>query len=259
MIEAVAYYRSRPSEPNASNLALSLQREAVQQAVAERGLEIVAEFVEREGEDGSETYPAYIGAAHATAAHKNGKGLVDAMLIIATQAAIGSGEPFYSPSVDGANGFMHIHLQARSVPAPVEIVLPAGAPAPLCLYADCHPSQLETLIYLCNGGPTALADVVVKTDGAIVGELLSAKQRNEAWTPSNRRDQRWTSLPPGRCVLLGSLDHLIWDYAHRYGITFTDTTGQRWETIAYDVNLSICDLNEDPTKVWATFGSPRRL
>ncbi len=35
MTKAVAYYRSRPSEPEASDLALRLQREAVRKALEE--------------------------------------------------------------------------------------------------------------------------------------------------------------------------------------------------------------------------------
>ena len=47
MMKAVAYYRARPSEPEASDLALRFQREAVRREVEESGLTLVAEFVER--------------------------------------------------------------------------------------------------------------------------------------------------------------------------------------------------------------------
>jgi hypothetical protein len=62
MMKTVAYYRSRPGEPEASDQALRLQREAVQRMVDQGFADVVAEFVEREGEEGSETWPAYVAA-----------------------------------------------------------------------------------------------------------------------------------------------------------------------------------------------------
>ena len=110
MMKAVAYYRTRPGEPDASDLAFGRQRDAVQREVEEGGLDLVAEFIEREGEKASETYPAFIAAVHAASTYNSGEGFLDVTLIIAAQAAIGSGEPFHEPKVESAGGFIRHYL-----------------------------------------------------------------------------------------------------------------------------------------------------
>lgn len=51
-MKAVVYYRTRPSEPEASEMALQLQQQAVQQFIGTGHHTLVAEFIEREGESG---------------------------------------------------------------------------------------------------------------------------------------------------------------------------------------------------------------
>jgi len=79
-MKAIAYYRSRPGEPDASNLALERQRAAVQRAVQDYGLAVVGEFVEREGEAGSEGHPSFIDAVEAEVGERHGESLADGAL-----------------------------------------------------------------------------------------------------------------------------------------------------------------------------------
>lgn len=152
MMKAVAYYRSCPGEPEASDLALRLQREAVQREVEEHHLDLAAEFAEREGEKGSETWPAYAAAVRAALAQGPEEDLIDVALV-ATYAAIGTGEPFEEPHLEGTHKLLHFEIGTRSIPTLPRIALPAGAPGPLCLYADYSPRQVQTLVHLCNAGP----------------------------------------------------------------------------------------------------------
>lgn len=46
-MKAVAYYRTRPSEPVASDLALRAQQDAVRKVVEQQSLLLVAEFIDR--------------------------------------------------------------------------------------------------------------------------------------------------------------------------------------------------------------------
>ena len=250
MGKAVAYYRSRPGEPEASELALRRQREAVQEELG-RGFHLVAEFTEREGEAGSEAWPAYAAAVRAASAHSS-PGLMDVTLMIASQAGIGTGGPFREPSVEGAGGFTTCWLQVRSVPALERIALPGGAPGPLCLYAVCCPQQLDTLVYLCNAGPDALADVVVTTDTLTMGECFGSN-REERWADGCTQERRWAMLPPGTGVLVALLDHLMWDFVSRHRVAWTDPAGWRCTAEAHDVSLNICDLSEHPDEPWVAF------
>ena len=260
MMKAVAYYRTRPGEPAASELALSRQREAVQREVEENGIDLVAEFIEREGEEGSDGCPAYIAALRAVSAHSRGEGFIDVMLIIAAQAAIGAGEPFREPKVDSTGAFMTTYLQVRSIPASPEIELPAGAPGSLCLYADCRPGQLDTSIYLCNAGPDSLAAVVVKTHTINEHQFFSSPPGEERWAEESRTgEQSWDAMLPSRCMLVASLDHCLLDYVSRYRVFYTDAAGRRWEAEAHDVNMNACNLADDQDRVWAAFGPAREV
>ena len=258
-MKAVAYYRSRPGEPETSDLALSRQREAVRQEVEQHGLDLVAEFIEREGEAGSQACPAYVAAVHAASACSSGEGFLDATLIIAAQAAIGSGEPFQEPTVkvEGAGGFLSSYLQVRSIPAQAEIKLPAGAPGPLCLYADSRPRQLDTSIYLCNHDREALAEVVVIKDTISMNEFFSAERGEEPWADGRTYEQRWDVIPPGTGVMVASLDHCISDYVTRHRVAYTDATGRRWTAKAHDLKLAFSNQAGEPSEAWVTFSPVR--
>ena len=58
----------------------------------------------------------------------------------------------------------YVSLNASLIPVQPEIALPLGAPGVLCLYADFRPSQLDTLVYLCNAGLEVLSEVTVVID-----------------------------------------------------------------------------------------------
>lgn len=263
MRKAVAYYRSHPSEPEASGLALRLQREAVRKTVEERSLDLIGEFTEREGESGTEDCPAYVAAARM--AYRQGE-LVE--FIIASRAAIGSGEPFkepdtkYEPPDDqdifGQGYFIH-ELLTPSVEHASEVMLPDGAPGPLCLYADFRPRQLDTLVYLCNATPEALRDVVVRTKCISMNDFFPS-QTDECWEKASRTfEQRWAAVPPGTCVQVAWLNHVIWDEVCRHRLTYADMAGQRWAAAAHDLSLTASWMAQDPDKVWVTFSPARAM
>ncbi len=263
MTKAVAYYRSRLSEPEASDLALRLQREAVRNEIEARSLDLIGEFTEREGESGTEDYPAYVAAA--CMAHGQGE-LVE--FIIASRAAIGSGEPFKEPAIEFeppddqdifAQGYIISELLTPLVQHASEIMLPDGAPGPLCLYADFRPRQLDTLVYLCNATAEALRDVVVATECISMYEFYSS-QTNECWEQASRTfEQRWAAVPPGTCVQVAWLNHIIWDEVCRHRLTYADMAGQRWTAEAHDLSFNASRLAQDPDKVWATFSPARAM
>ena len=127
--KAVGYYRSRPGESEASELALWLQREAVRREIENGGYELVAEFTEREGEAGSEAYPAFVAAVRAALGCRQRDGVLDAVLIIGSHAAIGTGEPFPWPDVEGGNELAYLWADNDLAPPPSEpaIVVFVGA------------------------------------------------------------------------------------------------------------------------------------
>ena len=260
MRKAVAYYRSRPSEPEASDLALRLQREAVRAEIEQCGLTLIGEYVEREGESETECYPAY-----AAAAHMAGGQAEFVVFIIASRAAIGSGEPFEPPNIDFgmlsvvdehgfvSQGYITSELMAPSVQHASEITLPDGAPGPLCLYAEFRPRQLDTLVYLCNATSEALLDVVVTTESISMHQFFNS-EADEWWErPGGTYGQRWDAVPPGACVQVSSLNHIIWDMVCRYRLTYADAAGQHWAAEAHDLSLNACQLAQDPDKVWVAF------
>ncbi len=262
MRKAVAYYRTRPSEPEASDLALRLQREAVRKALEEGSLDLIGEFTEREGESGTEGCPAYVAAARM--AYGQGE-LVE--FIIASRAAIGSGDPFKEPDIKyeppddqdifGQGYFMH-ELLTPSVEHASEITLPDGAPGPLCLYADFRPRQLDILVYLCNATPEALRDVVVATERISMNDFNS--KSDECWEQASRTfEQRWAAVPPGTCVQVAWLNHIIWDDVCRHRLTYADAAGQRWAAEAHDSSLTPYWLAQDPDNVWVALSPARAM
>ena len=257
MRKAVAYYRSRPSEPEASDLALRLQHEAVRNEIEKSGLALIGEFTEREGESGTEGCPAYVAAARM--AHGQGE-LVE--FIIASRAAIGSGEPFKEPDIKFeppddqdifGQGFITCELLTPSVERASEITLPNGAPGPLCLYADFRPRQLDTLVYLCNATPETLLDVVIATE-CISMYAFFHSQTDEYWEEASRTsEKRWAAVPPGTCVQVAWLNHVIWDDVRRYRLTYADAAGRRWTAEAHDGSLTPYWLAQDPGMAWVVF------
>ena len=263
MWKAVAYYRSRPSEPEASDLALRLQHEAVRKALEEGSLDLIGEFTEREGEIGTESYPVYVAAAHM--AHRQGE-LVQ--LVIASRAAIGSGEPFKESDIEFeppdeqdifGGGYITVELLTPSVERASEITLPDGAPGPLCLYADFRPRQLDTLVYLCNGTPEALRDAVVRTECIAMNDFFPSRAE-ECWAKASRTfEQRWATVPPGACVQVAWLNHVIWDDVRRHRLTYADRAGRRWTAEAHDAPFTPYWLAKDLANAWVALSPARAM
>ena len=81
----------------------------------------------------------------------------------------------------------------------------------MCLYADCRPGQLDTLVCLCDAGADALAEISVATDTIDMNRFYTSEP-GERWAEvTHTRGQRWDVVAPGRCVLVDSLSHVIWD------------------------------------------------
>ena len=79
----------------------------MRKALEEGSLDLIGEFTEREGESGTEDCPAYVAAARM--AYGQGE-LVE--FIIASRAAIGSGEPFKEPDTKDSSGNNRIDWHA---------------------------------------------------------------------------------------------------------------------------------------------------
>jgi hypothetical protein len=250
-MKAIAYYRSRPSEPAASDAALHIQRQAVQSAINEHGYVLVGEFIERERE-GDEGWPAYVAAVQAALARRGDDEFM-VSLLIASHAGIGAGEPFRAPSVEGANEILHVGLGAKFVRAATEIALPPDALGPLCLYAEFRPSQLDTLVYLCNGGVDALASVTAVIDNISMSQFYDSDLAN-CWDTIETTDKKqWKSIAPRTCVLINTLRHEIWDVVNRYRLTFTNSAGHEQMASTDDHALNACRLVYNPDPVWVCF------
>ena len=250
-MKVVAYYRTRPSEPVASDLALRAQQNAVRKMIEEAGLLLVAEFIEHEGV--GDAAAAYVAAVRTALVHKEKGSMMDVALLIASRAGIGTGEPFQEPRVEGEHRLLHYELNAALVPAPPEIALPPSTPGLLCLYADFRARQLDTLVYLCNAGPELLAGVEAVIDNISMLQFYGSGPAKRWATVNHTQEKRWNAVPPGGCVLINSLDHFIWDDVSRYRLTFTDAAGQRRTAEAHDLTLNACRLAQDPDAVWVTF------
>jgi len=256
-MKAVVYYRTRPSEPEASEMALQLQQQAVQRYIGTDHYTLVAEFIEREGESG-ERWPAYVAAVQAAVAQTNSEGGPSVTLIIASHAGIGSGEPFKEPSVsrdqaaDGAM-IMNVLLSAALVPTQPEIALPPDAPGSLCLYADFRPRQLDTLVYLCNAGLSELTEVTAAIDTISMHQFYRSEPAEKWIAVDYTQEKRWDRIASGTCVLVNTLSHVIWDEVDRYRLTYIDTAGQHWTARADDRSLNACRLSDDPSQVWVRF------
>ncbi|HBK04357.1 MAG TPA: hypothetical protein DDZ81_00665, partial [Acetobacteraceae bacterium] len=161
-MKAVVYYRTRPSEPEASARALLAQKEAVRELFEKCEFRLIREFTEREGE--VKGRPAFRAAIRAAAAHTT-DGLLDVAFIIPSRAGIGSGEAFTEPRLRGNYRPFCWTLSAILDPALFEIALP-GAPAALSLYGDFRWNEPDTRFYLCNAGTEPITEVVVVTDSA---------------------------------------------------------------------------------------------
>ena len=106
-----------------------------------------------------------------------------------------------------------------------EIALPLGAPGILCLYADFRPSQLDTLVHLCNAGLDALSDITVVIDNTSMFSFYQSQPAQRWASVDATRQVRWDAVPPGACVLINTLSHYRWDEVNRYSLTFAPRDG----------------------------------
>jgi hypothetical protein len=95
----VAYYRSRPIEPERSAEALEIQRARVRDYAAECGGMIVEAFTEVDGD--TQDYPEFRRAVEACYFHMSGDH-TSIELVVATEDPIGSGERFRPPACETA-------------------------------------------------------------------------------------------------------------------------------------------------------------
>lgn len=127
----------------------------------------------------------------------------------------------------------------------------------MCLYADCRPGQLDTLVHLCNAGADALDEVAVATDTISMHRFFTSEP-GERWAEGTRtREQRWDVVAPGRCVPVASLSHIISDLVSRHRLVYTDAAGRRWTAEAHDLPLNACQPSQDPEGVWVAFDPVR--
>ena len=252
---AIAYYRTRPSEPEASDLALRLQREAAEESAQDAG-GIDAEFIEREGEPGAEAYPAFhaaVRAANERSASNDGRCVE---LIIASHAAVGSGAAFKKPAVETAgDGFViTAWLFAATVPPPPVIAVPPGAPAPLCLFGDYRPGQADTLVYLCNAGAEAVTDAVLVIDTIDDYARWTSKRKNPRPQVIATYEKRLGAVPPGAGIWVGQSTHVVTlDRSCRYRLAYAGADGRRRAAEAFEGSITSIHGPSAPDDAWAAF------
>lgn len=148
---------------------------------------------------------------------------------------------------------LHFDLNATLLPYEPEISLPPGAPGMLCLYADFRPHQLDTLVYLCNAGPTVLTEVEVAIDSISMFQFHKSTTGDPWAEVQDSNGKRWEAVRPRRCVLANTLSHFVWDEVNRYRLTFTDAAGRRRTADVHDRTLNASRLAQNPDRVWVTF------
>ena len=255
----IAYYRTRPSEPEASGLALSLQRQAAHEAAGGHH-EITAEYIEREGEPGAEAYPAYaaaVNAANGLSAHDGGRCV---QLIIATRAAVSSGLVFNEPQLrtEGGGFVLTVELLVPTIPPAPTIALPPGAPAPLCLHAEWRPRQLDTLIYLCNAAPQPLTAATALIDTIDDYAALTSKRINPRPQVVSTCERRLGAIPTNTGLWLGSITHAIdLERSTRYRLAYIDAAGRRRFAEARDDTLGGVHSPAASRHAWVAFEPAR--
>ena len=245
-VKAVAYYRTRPSEPEASARALLAQKEAVRELVEKYDYRLIREFTEREGE--VKGYPVFRAAIRAAVALTT-PGLLDVAFIIPSHAGIGAGAAFTEPYIPGSHRLLNWELSTILDPDLNEIALP-GAPAALSLYADFRWNEPDTRFYLCNAGTEPITEVVVVIDSANATEPFDDPSPDGEASRRCIETGHWNAVQPGRCVLIDVLGRLRIDSHYRYRVTFTAADGSRRTMMA-------CEGGMDSENRWVAFTEAR--
>lgn len=151
-MNAIVYYRVRPSEPTYTDIALQEQREAVKRWIADHQAAVQAEYVEPETDGFSRPQ-----LRQAMDSCKQ----TGATLLIARTEAIGSGAEFslrissipvaFAPEPSRERGYISL--------------APEKAPPDLTLYFPDFRSRKTMPVYLCNGTDAAIRTITVRTIG----------------------------------------------------------------------------------------------
>ena len=235
--------------------ALRLQREAAEKSAGGAG-GITAEFIEREGEPGAEAYPAFAAAVRSAIKQSTSDAGFSVELIIASHAAVGSGAVFVEPVVEthGEGLLITSNLLAALIPPPPIIALPAGAPAPLCLFGDYRRSQADTLIYLCNAGAEPITNAVLVIDRIDDYARIMSKRENPRPRIISTYEQRLGTVPAGTGVWVDESTHVItFDEYRRYRVAYNGAGRRRCFEEALEGSITNIHGPSTPEHAWAAF------
>ena len=151
-MNVIVYYRTRPSEPACSDIALQEQRETIETWIADRRAAVQAEYIESET-DGFSRPQLRLAMEDCKQS--------GATLLIARTESIGSGAEF-SPRISS--------IPVTFAPEPPRergyvALAPEKAPPDLTLYFPDFRSLRIMPVYLCNGTGAPIHDITVRTVG----------------------------------------------------------------------------------------------
>ncbi len=208
-LRVVAYYRTRPEEPEASAAALAVQEAGVAAWVERRPSVLVASFTEAE-----QALPGCIAIERPVLAealrHCRTHG---ATLLVGTSAPIGSGP---LPAINVLS--VPVLYAGFEIPPSEVMPLPERAPEGFSLYfRRSGTSQLP--MYLCNRTDRAITDV------ELAGTAVTTKLQDEVTASATSRRQL-DRLEPGCCGLIDEYDLMIdGDGLLAFVASYTDADG----------------------------------
>lgn len=138
---------------------------------------------------------------------------------------------------------------------PCEMPHPCDTPLQIYLYADFRPSAHETPIYLCNPTRNAIYDVRVLSEWISMHQFYHVDASDRWSDPLGRDAQHLDSLGAGRAILIGILDHEIWDIVSRYRLGFRGVSGDVAWMSACDLELNACRQGQADSRPWVEFHS----
>ncbi len=159
-MNVIVYYRTRPSEPDASAAALARQVAAVDAWLIDSGALATETFTE--AETGSPSRPALGAALKACRRHR-------ADLLIATTSAIGTGARF--DRITDRIGYVHCHalIQPEAVPTDPE-------PLRVVVYYRIHPEEPEVSAAALAVQEAGVAAWMEHRPSVLVGSFTEAEQ-----------------------------------------------------------------------------------
>lgn len=202
----IAYLRASNTDPNASDQALADQQASLAQWLVDNRSEVVAQFIEVEGESAGR--PRLAGAICASRR-------LGLPLVIVSLQAIGSGASF-SPRVTSVPVIV---LPQPAREAPQIIACPFGNREEVCLHVG-RMVEGRLPLYLCNPRDVALTNVTVRGGALQLGmaDLI----------PTCSSTLSFAFIEPQKCVLLEQHDvNLEGDFLDCLQIAF-DRAGLRF-------------------------------